>query len=195
MKKYRLFTYLTNQQGASAVIVAICLIILVGFVALAIDVSHLYVARNELQNAADAGALAGARNLFTENMTSINEAANQFAYDAAVANLADQSPVELKDPLSNHADVQRGHWSFTTRKFTPNDSLEVVPLLGRSEDDLDKDLDFINAVKVTTRRETTQIKSFFAGIFGWKGFLGATDAVAYIGFVEARPFSKTNEFA
>jgi hypothetical protein len=154
----------------------------VGFVALAIDVGHLYVARNELQNAADAGALAGAHNLFTEGMTSVNEVANQFGYDAAIANLADQSPVEVKDPLSNNGDVQRGHWSFTTRTFTPNDSLEVVPLLGRSENDLDADLDFINAVKVITRRETTKIDSFFAGIFGWTGFLGSADAVAYIGF-------------
>jgi Flp pilus assembly protein TadG len=182
MKKYRLFSYLNNQQGVSAVIIAICIVMLVGFVALAIDVGHLYVARNELQNAADAGALAGAHNLFNENMTSVNEDANQFAYDAAVANLADQSPVEVEDPLSNNGDVQRGHWSFTTRTFTPNDSLEVVPLLGRSEDDLDVDLNFINAVKVITRRNTTKITSFFAGIFGWKGFSGSTDAVAYIGF-------------
>jgi hypothetical protein len=180
--KSNFFYRLNNQRGVSAVIIAICLVMLVGFVALAIDVGHLYVARNELQNAADSGALAGAYNLFTEDMASVNADANQFAYDAAIGNLADKSPVEVKDPLSNIGDVQRGHWSFATRSFTPNDSLEVMPLLGRSEEDLDADPNFINAVRVITRRETTPITSFFARIFGWEGFKGSTDAVAYVGF-------------
>ncbi|MEJ2098669.1 MAG: pilus assembly protein TadG-related protein [Desulfobacterales bacterium] len=180
--KPNFFFCLNDQHGVSAVIIAICLLILVGFVALAIDVGHLYVAKNELQNAADAGALAGAMNLFTEDMTSINEAANQIAYDAAVANLADKYPVELKDHLSNNGDVQRGHWSVKNRTFTPNASTVVVPLLGRSQDELDDDTDFINAVRVVTRRESTPIASFFATIFGRMGFLGVTDAVAYRGF-------------
>jgi hypothetical protein len=38
---------LNNQQGISAVIVAVCLVMLIGFIALSIDVSHLVVARNE----------------------------------------------------------------------------------------------------------------------------------------------------
>jgi hypothetical protein len=176
------FFCLNNQRGVSAVIIAICLFMLVGFVALAIDVGHLYVAKNELQNAADAGALAGAMNLFTEDMTSINTAANEIAYDAARANLADQSPVELKDPFSNNGDVQRGHWSVKNRTFTPNASTVVVSLLGRSQDSLDDDTDFINAVRVVTRREGTLIESFFAKIFGMMGFYGVTDAVAYRGF-------------
>ncbi len=57
---------ITDQKGAVAVIVAVCLVVFVGFTALAVDVGHLYVVRNELQNAADAGALAGARCLFCQ---------------------------------------------------------------------------------------------------------------------------------
>jgi Flp pilus assembly protein TadG len=77
MEKESLSDRLNNQQGVSAVIIAICLFMLVGFVALAIDVGHLYVARNELQNAADAGALAGARHLYLEDGTAVNPNANQ----------------------------------------------------------------------------------------------------------------------
>ena len=49
-----------NQHGASLVFVTLLLAVLLGFFALAIDVGYLFVVRNELQNAADAAALAGA---------------------------------------------------------------------------------------------------------------------------------------
>jgi Flp pilus assembly protein TadG len=52
-----LISRLKNKRGAVAVIVAILLAVLIGFTALSVDVGHLYVVHNELQNAADAGAL------------------------------------------------------------------------------------------------------------------------------------------
>ena len=93
MESRHLYSQLNNQRGVTAVIVAICLVMLVGFIALSIDVSHILVARNELQNAADAGALSGAGNLYLNDGTAINTNANQFGYDAAVANYSDQLPV------------------------------------------------------------------------------------------------------
>ena len=182
MNEQRLFSPLHNQKGVSAVVIAICLFMLVGFLALAIDTSHIIVARNELQNAADAGALAGARYLYTADMSSVNSDANQIAYNASVANASDQAPVEVYDPLTNADDVQRGHWSFKASTFTPNDSLAVVDIFGKSEDELDAMPDFINAIQVIVRRQNIQIKSFFAGIFGFDGFDGSAKAVAYIGF-------------
>jgi Flp pilus assembly protein TadG len=84
-KVQRVSTILNNQRGVSAVIVGICLFMLVAFVALAIDVGHLYVVRNELQNAADAGALAGARHLYVKDAFLINENANLIGAQAATA--------------------------------------------------------------------------------------------------------------
>jgi len=52
-----------ERKGAVAVIVAIVLAMLIGFVALAVDVGYVMVTRNELQDVADAAALAGARTL------------------------------------------------------------------------------------------------------------------------------------
>jgi hypothetical protein len=54
-----------TQRGATLIVVTIALFALIGLAALAIDVGNLYVARNELQNAVDAGALAGARCLYS----------------------------------------------------------------------------------------------------------------------------------
>jgi hypothetical protein len=182
MKKQAFLSLLSDQKGVSAVIIAICLFMLVGFIALAIDASHIIVARNELQNAADAGALAGARFLYTPDMTFVNTDANLIAYNAAIANASDQTPVEVYNPLTNANDVQRGHWSFKNNEFTPSNSLAVIDIIGKSEEELDAMPDFINAVQVIARRKNTQIKSFFAKIFGIEGFDGSAKAIAYIGF-------------
>ena len=77
-----------NENGAVLILVVIGIVMLIGMTALAFDVSHLVVAKNELQNAADAGALRGARMLYSDDGTYINTGANQEAYDAAVSNCA-----------------------------------------------------------------------------------------------------------
>ncbi|MBE9581804.1 MAG: hypothetical protein IMF18_09315, partial [Proteobacteria bacterium] len=173
---------LRNQRGATAILVALCLFALIGFGALAVDIGHLCVARNELQNAADAGALAGARFLYNDDGTAVNTGANQIAHDAATANMSERVPVEVNWTGGNAGDAQRGHWSFATRTFTPNDSLLPADLWNVSTAELDADTDFINAVRVTARRQSTPIASFFARIFGHESFEGAADATAYLGF-------------
>ena len=180
----RLHTPLTNEKGVTIVLVAILMVVLVMFVAIAVDLGHLYVARNELQNAADAGALAGARMLYIDgNATLVNEGANQTAYDAAIANLSEGVAVEVNWNGGNEGDVQRGHWSFANGGvFTSNASLAVVDLWGVSTAELDANTDFINAVQVTVRRQNTPVTSFFAGIFGLDRFIMSAQAVAYLGF-------------
>lgn len=56
-----------KQTGAVAVIVALSLVGLIGFVGLALDLGKLFVAKTELQNSADACALAAARELTGAN--------------------------------------------------------------------------------------------------------------------------------
>jgi Flp pilus assembly protein TadG len=182
-KKLGLTSRLKNQRGAVAVIVAILLAVFIGFTALVVDVGHLYVVGNELQNGSDAGALAGARWLYTADGTAVNPGANQIAYDAAVSNVSDGSYVEVKADLdANGGDVQRGHWTLATHTFTPNDSLTAVNIIGVSAEDLDADPNFINAVKVVSRREDTPAASYFARIFGYQSFIRQAQAIAYIGF-------------
>lgn len=63
----------SRQQGAVAIIVAICLVVLIGMLGLVLDLGHLYVTKTELQNAADAAALSGAKEL-DGKLTGINRA-------------------------------------------------------------------------------------------------------------------------
>ena len=55
---WRLSTPARRERGAVAVIVAFVMVVLVGFAAIAVDVGSIYSDQQQLQNGADAGALA-----------------------------------------------------------------------------------------------------------------------------------------
>jgi len=179
-----------NERGATVVMVAVLMVVLLGFAAFAIDIGHIVLAKNQLQNAADAGALAGALELYNPD-GSINVNANQLAFDAATANAADATAVEVRWNGDNStSEVQRGHWSFgltpnLPRGFTPNASLVPVDLEGLSAADLDANPNFINAVRVVARRQATPVFATFAQLFGHTGFTVHSQAVAYIGFADS----------
>jgi len=204
MRKYQnqKWSVSKNQRGATAIIVGASMFALVGFAALVVDLGNIYVARNELQNAADAGALAGARALYNATGTEINcfdvdgddsKSANKVAYNVATANFSQNQSAEVNWTPGSNIDnnienVQRGHWSFGRRPedlakgFYPKDSCALTELWNVSSDALDADEDFINAVRVVARRQATPVASFFARIFGHEGFEVSAEAVGYIGF-------------
>ena len=77
-----------GERGISLYLVAGGMVFLLGVAALAIDVASLYVARDEAQRAADAGALAGAQTFVQSGFTSglITQAAAQtLATNGAIA--------------------------------------------------------------------------------------------------------------
>ena len=49
-----------GNRGQVLMLVALMLVVLVGFAALAIDMAYMFSVRHELQRCADSGALAGA---------------------------------------------------------------------------------------------------------------------------------------
>jgi Flp pilus assembly protein TadG len=58
---------LRDEKGASMIMVAIAIVVIFGFAVLTIDLSLIQLAKNQLQNAADAAALAGAIVLATSD--------------------------------------------------------------------------------------------------------------------------------
>ena len=74
----------SRQHGAVAIIVALSLVVLIGMLGLVIDLGHLYVTKTELQNAADAAALSGAKEL-DRSLAGINRARDR-AIEAAGKN-------------------------------------------------------------------------------------------------------------
>ena len=181
-----------NQKGAVIVTVAASMFVFIAMASLALDLGHLYVVRNELQNASDAGALAGVSVLYNAD-GSINFGLVTTATNAAQANHSEKLPVEVIE-----AEVRIGHWNFATRTFSVPDVIapmtpqELFSILGpppynlSNLDDIDR---FINAVQIITRRGGTPggtpATPFFSRLWGYLGFnLGAV-STAYIGFAQA----------
>jgi hypothetical protein len=171
-----------DQRGVIVILVALLILVLIGVAALAIDIGHLLVVRNELQNAADAACLAGARFLYIDHGDNVSPEASETAYQAALANRSESRPVEVHWNGGNAGDIERGHWSFASRTFTPSDNEDPVPLWDVSPEELDANPDFINAIRVMTRRQDTPAASFFARMLGYDSFSAAAEAVAYLGY-------------
>lgn len=95
-----------KPQGSITLTTALLLPVLLGVLALAVDIVYLQLVRNELQNDADAAALAGARALY--DGSSLNpqwDAARLKALDTVKLNRADGQPLAL-------GDVQTGYWNL-----------------------------------------------------------------------------------
>ena len=151
-----------NQHGVSAVVVAFALATLLGIAALGIDVGYLYSTRNELQNIADAAALAATRQLGTiyqtlpptQQQTYVCDPATivPVAQEVALKNRAAQVNIVI-----NAADVVIGTW----------DGSSLTPTLNQPD-----------AVSVIARRDSSTngpVATFFAAVF--KIFGGNLDTV------------------
>lgn len=167
----------TNQRGAVILYVGFLLVVFLGFAALAVDVGYLRVARNQLQNAADASALAAARKLGSIYQPMSYEMQQSYVCDpatilpvaqsTAASNWAATQSVVVPD-----ADVVIGTWDPDTKQVTPTFSQP-------------------DAVEVTTRRDSTAggpVGTFFGHILGFPSVpVGANAVAALTGQSTAKP--------
>ncbi len=166
-KKYNSFSrILNNQKGVSAILVAILLPVLIGFAALAIDVGYMYTTKNELQNIADAAALAGAGELGriylnevdpsnhgTHALTPTQVSQIQTAVQAVAAlnkrNDEENFNIILGDNTDN---ISIGVWNWSLKQLDPPDPGNKKPA---------------DAVRVFARRDGAfngRVTTFFARI-------------------------------
>ena len=146
---------LMNDKGVTAIIVALLLVVFIGIAALAVDIGYVAMAKNQSQNAADAAALAGARQL-GENYDTANPATTNV--DSVAQSTAQANKVAGEQLTSGNIAVKIGIWGTTETEPTPH----------FIEGSL-----YPTAVQVTTN---ATFNSFFARIFG-KSNLG-TGAIA-----------------
>ncbi len=86
-----------KQEGFVLVVVAIVLLALVGFLALAVDVGVLYSARTSAQEVADAAALAGAGTFINDTQSPQPQTASDNALQVAINNSILGQPVAAGD--------------------------------------------------------------------------------------------------
>ena len=175
MKSYfKLFERVKNQAGVSAVIVAICLTMLIGFTALAVDVGYMYVTKNELQNVADASALAGAGYLGSiyETLSYDEQQTHEFSRSDIVGvaqQVALKNQAARTNILINDADVTIGTWNDVDEDGIYKLDSIAAPIVGP------------DAVEVIARRDGSAngpITTFFAKIFGIDAVDVSADATA-----------------
>ncbi len=159
-----------KEQGAITPILAACLAMGLGLLAMTVDLGQLFVAKNELQNIADAAALAAAQKLIQAQSQDNPQAVVRCsdAISAAQAVAADNKSIGLDTPLTvSDADVVIGKWDLNT--FTPT---------GCSSD-----TNAVNAVQVTVHRDGEKsLGSFFGSILGTPTMNSQATAVAYLGW-------------
>lgn len=163
-----------DQRGAVAITVAVLLTILLGFGALAIDVGYLFVVRNELQNAADAAALAGAPCIYPRAQCGNTKST---APDWATAQAQTVQSVALNKSsnvtLVGYAtDVTYGYWDVTGSVKALQTTMPASPAVGEP------------AVQVVVTRSGTKngggVPSFLAKVLGFQSVPESAVAVAVI---------------
>ncbi|MBI5606326.1 MAG: hypothetical protein HY879_23575 [Deltaproteobacteria bacterium] len=150
-----LMAKIEERRGATAIMAGIMLFVLVAISALAIDVGYILASRNELQNIADASALAAASQLgsiyagmtYDEQQAYLCDPSTLIAMakDIALKNKAAGLNISIAD-----GDVIVGVWDKTNRVLTPT-------------------LNHPDAVSVTARRDNSangKVATFFASVFG-----------------------------
>ncbi|MHC4186641.1 MAG: pilus assembly protein TadG-related protein [Planctomycetota bacterium] len=139
---------LKKRRGVVIVFVAIILLALILLVGLALDTAQVVLVGIQLQNTADAAALAGARLVRDDQ-----DATRQFTYDYALLNFAFHDPVILEfDSVSNTGDVVLGSFDMPTNTFTP-----MIP---------GPDAVLPNSVKAVTRKTSDSPNGSLPLLFG-----------------------------
>ncbi|WP_311213664.1 MULTISPECIES: Tad domain-containing protein [unclassified Arthrobacter] len=120
-----------NERGASTIIVAGMMVVLLGFAALAVDVGALYAEKAQLQNGADAAALAVASDCANGSCGDSSATANMFANNnsndtSSGASVTFPSSTTVR-VLTNARDAQTGANSFTLffAQVLGNDTAQV----------------------------------------------------------------------
>ncbi|MEX2201493.1 MAG: TadG family pilus assembly protein [Dongiaceae bacterium] len=132
--------FLKDDRGAVVIYSTFAMFVFLGFSALAIDGSYLYLMKNRAQSAADAAALSGATQL-PDSAAATNTA---IEYASKNLSVADYGTVLVA------TDVETGQWDADTRIFTPDEAPG-------------------DAVRVTVRmseQNANPVRLFLASIFG-----------------------------
>lgn len=115
----RLYIGRHRQRGAVAIMFGLSAVVLFGFMGLALDLSQTYDRKTELQNAADAAALAGAKEL-KGTSAGIDSAVNQARTIAGLHRFKFGTSIVLADAAITFGSSPEGGWqSISNAKANP----------------------------------------------------------------------------
>jgi hypothetical protein len=163
--------YVNRDKGALAVIAALGITVLLGMAALALDIGHLLSVKNELQSAADAGALAGSRALspYLGNLPNWTQGQSTATYTI--------QHNKVDGVFLSNCQVEPGYWSLTGRV------LQATGITPTNND--------VPAIRVRVSRTAGQnggpVNLFFGPILGANTTSVSAQAVAFISGIAGIP--------
>ncbi len=140
------------RRGATLVLVAVMMVVLLGMIAFAVDVGYVCLTRSQVQNAADAASVAAAAQL----------ASGMDVATAAAVEFAGYNWVGGKPVAPGSVSVQYGTWDTASRSFTQTE----IPG---------------NAVRATVQRDAEHdgnVPLFFGPVLGKRWFSVSASAIA-----------------
>lgn len=139
------------RRGTIAVLFAIVLVVLLGFLAVAVDTGMMLLRRTELQGAADAAVLAAAGVLAQPDVTESEVVAEALEFLGT-------NGIDPNNLSSDDLAIQFGSWDTATKQFT--------------------DTGFTGATAVRVFVQQSNNAQFFAGIFGNSSYDVNAEAIA-----------------
>jgi len=144
------------RRGAIVVWVVVLGVVLIGLVGLAMDAGIVFLAGSQLQIAADAGSLAGARLVREDDLNMARQAAYDIAHEnKAAGNLID---LDLNSGNAADGDIVIGHFYRFADDYNDPPNCPNPPCFFPGESP--------NAVRVRARRTSTSIDDQVPLVFG-----------------------------
>ena len=183
-------TYRKRSRGSILVLITLSIVVLIALTGLVVDLGYMYSVKGQLQNAADAAALAGAAKLTPTRPLLQNYSAHYSAQRFASLNNAAGEYVNVALNISNDTDgdIVVGCWTGGPDIITDSNCIEP------------------NAVKVIVRRTDEpgdgvtkaapkQIPIFLGKILGdrWRQMSAKASAIAYLKKANVAPMA-VNEY-
>lgn len=157
-----------HERGVSTVLIAGILTTLIAAAALSIDVGAIWVARTQLQAAADASALAAAANMIETSPPAVTLTDAQ----VTAGQVANSNTSLSNNSLTlRNDDIDFGNWDLTTR--TLDTAVDLT------------DPNVVTGVRVIARMDdlaNTPAPAFMSRVLGRRKFDVNAEATAYLGF-------------
>ena len=171
-----------DERGATTIMVAACMFVIIGLSSLVIDLGQLYTVRNELQNTADAAALAGVAQLVqNQGGSTVRDSAT--ATQAILAVAQKQSQLNglptVADGARNDLTITYGFWDIyaTDRNLAWTAIGSTCPSTSNA-----------NAAQVTIKRDSGlvfgPVANTFAKVMGFSISQVEATAIAYLGYAK-----------
>jgi len=160
-----------RQGGVAMITVVVALVAIIALASLAIDLGIVWTARNQLQNAVDAAALAAAHNMIDPDTPATTLGAGE---TAALDEASNHRAVPTSSVAVQTTDVEFGQWDFTSRTLTNTPPADPT------------DPRQVDAVEVSAGLDGVAngpVPAFMARVLGRNSFNVAATATAYLGFV------------